>query len=337
MNDSESPLTADKAARILDHHFRDVDEEQFSALAEPCLSTSIDKEKSLMNEQENKGQLTLPVAHPCPTQLDAYLACALTGLDHDQRSLVFQLSDTVSQVCAGVGIDLYEPRKNTDPVHHADVEDSDVFKLDREKVLQSDLLIHLSHYPSTGSGEELDFAYSALLPMIVISRSDDRVSRMITGIPSFSVHIKYTEPEELRYSLEACLLRMRPILQERKAAFAEHDRNIVGDRIRTIRQSLGLTREDVFKAVPHLTVETLEQLEDQTDRVANPTLLQLRELATVLKTTVAELVEPNLSHSIVMELSDWLEGRQAARRGVSPDDRKRIMRLFLKRMMDELE
>src|SRR2546425_8751763 len=56
--------------------------------------------------------------------LNAYLASALTGLGGVEKSLIVHLSDIVSMVCRAVDIDLYEPRKNTDPVHNADVLDT---------------------------------------------------------------------------------------------------------------------------------------------------------------------------------------------------------------------
>src|SRR5205823_10336396 len=132
-----------------------------------------------------------------------------------QRMLMFHLSDIVALVCEEQNIALYEPRRQTDPVYHPDVADVEVFRLDRERVLASDLLIHLAHYPSTGSEEELSFAYDALLPIILLSHSEGRVSRMVTGIPSFELHIAYAEPEDLRHQLRLRLTEARPILEQR--------------------------------------------------------------------------------------------------------------------------
>lgn len=90
----------------------------------------------------------------------------------EQRQLVFQLSDSISEVCRSLEIDLYEPRKKTDPVNNPNVRDSDVFQIDRERVLGSDLVIHLAHYPSTGAGEELDMAYGGLVPILIVAHED---------------------------------------------------------------------------------------------------------------------------------------------------------------------
>jgi transcriptional regulator with XRE-family HTH domain len=278
---------------------------------------------------------------PAQLELTAYLASALTGLTEEQRQLVFQLSDTVALICEDLGIDLYEPRKKTDPVHHADVVDSDVFHIDRERVQSSDLLIHLAHFPSTGAGEELSFAFEALVPIVVVSHSAVRVSRMVTGIPNLIVVITYDEPEELRSVLRERLAEIRPLLVQRKLAFADYDVNIVGERIRQLRMAQGMTREDVAAATrrrAEISVDLLTRLEESTDRIANPTLLHLRELADVLKTSVVDLVEPDLEETIFASLSSWVGDRQAARfPTMSKRDRNKLVRRVLLRVLDSLE
>lgn len=292
--------------------------------------------KSLAGSSGYQLDLFRPSDSPLP--LNAYLASALTGLKDDERDLVFLLSDTVSLVCKKHGIELYEPRKNTDPVHHADVEDTAVFNMDRQRVLDSDLLIYLGHFASTGAGQELDFAYSAMLPIIIISRNGDKVSRMVTGIPSLKVEIKYETPEELRESLEDCLNKILPIIEARKLAFSEYKTNIVGQRISTLRMQQGLTRENVAAMVSTLTVDGLKLLEESTDHVSNPSLSVLRQVAVVLKTTVAELVEPDLGSSLVSYLNErFIDERMAARySNPNEEDRKKIMIRILSRLIEDL-
>lgn len=280
-------------------------------------------------------------SRPAHTPLDAYLASALTGLNEIQRQLVFHLSDTVGVICGELDIDLYEPRKKTDPVHHQSVADSDVFHIDRERVISSDLLIYLAHHPSTGAGEELDFAYNAMVPIVVVSHSNSRVSRMVTGIPGLVITVNYDEPEELRALLRETLLGLRPQLVQRKLAFSDYDVNIVGDRIRKLRESQGLTRDQLVAATStrfQISREMLTRLEESTDRTANPSLVVLRELATALKTSVADLVEPDLQEVILTTLTSWVADRQAARFGdMSVRDRNKILRRLLLRLIDNLE
>ena len=291
-----------------------------------------------IGRSENSKLLSLLRPSDNPLPLSGYLACALTGLDEDKRSLVFQISDTISQICKNHGIDLYEPRNQTDPVHHPHVEDIEVFKTDRERVLNSDILIFLSHYPSVGAGQELDFAYNAMLPIVIISRNTDKVSRMVTGIPTFKVHLQYDEPEELRALFDNCIDTIKPIIEERKLAFSNYRQNIVGQRIRTLREQLGLTREDIVSMAKTITKDELKKLEESIDNISNPSLMQLRQIAVILKTTVADLVEPDMGGRVISFLNDWFEGRQAARYStISDDDTKKIMRRVLLRVVDSLE
>lgn len=335
-------LVPEDASERLRRHFSEVSPEEFTENVQRYCPEVDEASWSTTSVQTQDGeamnQLVLLQPEPSPLPLEAYLASALTGLNSEQKQLVFQLSDVISTICASHDIQLYEPRKRTDPVHHAEVPDAEVFKIDRERVMSTDLLIHLCHYPSTGAGEELDFAYNALVPMILVCQNETRVSRMITGIPSFKIRIEYSEPEELRQDLHRCLTQIRPILEQRKLAFSRYDVNIVGEKIRLLREGLGLTREEVAENAPHLTLDSLRHLEESTDRVSNPTLIRLREVATILKTTVADLVEPDLSERLLGTLEEWTEGRQAARfPGMSARDRNRLVRRILLRVIDSLE
>lgn len=288
--------------------------------------------------ETESNQLVLFQSEPQPLPLNAYLACALSNLTSLERQLMFTLSDMISVVCSGLDIELYEPRKKTDPVHHSDISDTEVFHTDRERVLSSDLLIHLCHHASTGSGEELDFAHNALMPIILISHDETKVSRMITGIPALKIHITYSEPEELRKQLYGVLHDIRPLLEERKLTFSEYDVNIVGKKIRTLREEHSLTREDVAVSSQNLiNVELLKNIEDSTDKTSNPTLLQLRAIASILKTTVADLVEPDLNEHLMTVFQNILVTQSAARSGYDTKDRKRILTRLIRRFLDVLE
>jgi len=282
------------------------------------------------------------LVHPRPKHipLTAYLASALTGLSSVQRSLVVLLSDMVSMVCRAVDIELYEPRKKTDPVHHAEVPAIEVFTIDRERVVSSDLLIHLCHFPSTGSGEELSFAYDALVPIILIAPGDQRVSRMVTGIPSVKIEIRYQEPEDLRGVLEDRLWEIRPLLEQRRLTMSELSENVVGAKIKELRLDANLPREELARLVG-LTPEAIANIEENIDTISNPSLTALRLIATALKTTVAELVNPDYNESLLASIQSILNEKAAsvaARfRGLSDRDRRALMRRFLVRLLHDLE
>ena len=275
-------LNPNKASAQLRQHFAEVSSEQFVHNVERYCPTIVEQ-RSLYapGEDTQRDKQILFQPQSMRLSLNAYLACALSNLNTEQRQLMFTISDTIDAVCREEDIELYEPRKKTNLVHHPEVADAEGFRTDRERVLNSDLLIHLCHYPSTGSGEELDFAHNALLPIILISHRDMRVSRMVTGIPSLKLHISYSEPEELRSELKDRLLEIRPILEQRKLAFSKYEANIVGDKIRMLREEQGLTREDVARYSNNVTIELLKHIEESVDRSSNPSLIVLREIATV--------------------------------------------------------
>ena len=280
--------------------------------------------------------LVHPTAQRLP--LRAYLASALTGLSEEQRKIVFDISDRINQICLEADIELYEPRKKTDPVHNPEVSDAEVFKMDHDRVVTSDLVIHLCHFPSTGAGEELAFAYASLIPIVLLSPSDQRVSRMITGIPSFKLDIKYLTPEDLHVLLPKRLLEIRPYLEERRLARQQDEINLVGARVRDLRLAACLSREDLGKLVG-LTSESIRHLEENVDSVSNPSLTHLRAFATALKTTVAELIVPDLNGYILSQIQSSLYQRVPARFYdlMTSRDRNTLMRRYLYRVLDSLD
>jgi transcriptional regulator with XRE-family HTH domain len=281
--------------------------------------------------------LSLLETTPAPLPLNAYLASALTGLTEDQRRIVFGISDLISDVCEKNGISLYQPRKKTDPVLHAEVSPSEVYAWDKQTVLNSDLLIHLCHHPSTGAGEELEFAHAALLPILLVYPADLKVSRMVLGIPSLVIHVAYNNVEDLHTQLSDILFNFRPLLEERKLALARYDVNIVGEKVRELRERLGLTRSEFANSSKYVTEKILKNIEEKTDRDSNPSLIQLREIATVLKTTVSELIEPDFNQRVLVMLNAWVSDRAAARNTISKNDRTKAVKAILRRLADQMD
>ena len=289
-----------------------------------------------------QGSDTSPVIlyqrEAAPLRLDAYLASALTGLDEPERQHLFDVSTIVMEVCGEVEIDLYQPVNATDPINNPDVSAEDVFSIDRQQVLRSDLLIHVADYASTGAGEELDFALAALIPIVLVAHGDTKVSRMVTGIPALKLMITYRNLDELRDELRDRLADIRPILEQRKLAFSEFDKNMVGHKVQVTRQESGLTKEDVASnSGDLLTVERIREIEGSLDSESNPSLLELRTLAAVLKTTVADLVEPDLDERLIALLRELMLKGVAARSMMSERDQRVVLRRLLYRVLDSTE
>ena len=128
---------------------------------------------------------------------------------------------------------------------------------------------------------------------------------MITGIPSFKLEIRYEKAEDLNVLLSKRLLEVRPYLEERRVLREQHETDIVGERVRDLRLRAGLTRDDLAKRAG-LTVGSIEHLEENVDATSNPALMHLRALATALKTTVADLIVPDLNEYILFQIQSSL-------------------------------
>lgn len=291
---------------------------------------------SIEPKGNNPNQLSLFQSSPTPLPLNAYLACALTGLEDQARQTIFKISDLIAEICEDNNIDLYQPRKSTDPVEHKDISAIDVYQNDKARVLASDLLVHLCHYPSTGAGAELEFARAALLPILLVSPNDIQISRMVLGIPSLQIEIRYDSFDSLQSQLQNALFDLLPLLEARKLAFSKYKVNLVGNKILEIRQKQNLTRSEVSQASNNLTEGRISEIETKCDLESNPSLVELREIATILKTTVSEVVEPNFARQVLIELKAWTEGREAARDFISADDQKKMLKALLHRMADNL-
>lgn len=340
MNPDPNSLMRDPVNRVKEH-FNSGNADEVVRQSRQLILYPQDRPLGALPEAAFEGPVLMH-SKPKRVPLNAYLACALTGLGNDQRMLVNHLSDLANVVCKSVDIDLYEPRKKTDPVHNPDVVPSDVFHIDRERVIASDLVIHLADFPSTGAGEELTFAFDSLVPMIVIAHDSRSVSRMITGIPSLKLEIRYQEPEDLREMLGIRLQEIRPVLEQRKLAISDFSDNIVGIKVRELRLAASLSREELAKSVG-LTVDAIEHIEENIDTVSNPSLTQLRLIATTLKTTVAELVNPSYAESVIAGiqaiLDDRVEEATAARfrrQGIPTKDQQAILERYLIRLLELL-
>jgi hypothetical protein len=320
-------------------HFSEVTPEEFIENVSKYCPEILQAPPAKTEEDVSGVHLQLFQPQPAPLPLNAYFACALTGLASDQYKQMVELSEIIDEICQTDGIDLYQPRLHTDPVKHAKLPAESVFKIDKARVLGSDLLVHLCDYPSTGAGEELAMALDALLPILLISHSQTHLSRMVKGIPGYKVEIEYTDHDSLRSELKNALLQIRPVLEERKLAFSKYRGNVVGNTIRLMREEAGLTRKMVASSSPSvLEVERLRQIEESADQESNPSLIELRVIATILKTTVADLVEPDMDERLLNALQDWPFRSRTAQFGrLNIKNRNKILRRLLLRLIDSLE
>ena len=119
----------------------------------------------------------------------AYISGALTnvtGLD-DMRKFY----EAIGQVCAENGFPPYIPHQHTDPILAAGISPRKVWETDYGVVSRSTVVVAFVGEPSLGVGAELEIARENKVPIILIARTSDKVSRMARGNPLVQKEIRF--------------------------------------------------------------------------------------------------------------------------------------------------
>lgn len=234
-----------------------------------------------------KNLLELPMTTAAPYH--AYMATALTGLERAAKIGVIFISDCVANICKQNGIDLYEPRKSTDPVNNATIQDHTVYLLDREKVTMSDLVIVLCEFPSFGAGQEIEIAGNAAVPLILLAMSDKKPSRMVTGTPVYKVKVEFSDPDDLCKELDRALKEIKPHLEERRKKLeAMPIPRELGKRVKTLRKQRQLDPAELAKEIG-VTEQFIKNLEEASTPITNLSLIHLSSLAYALEVPFYQL------------------------------------------------
>jgi len=135
----------------------------------------------------------------------AYISGALTSVE--SISSVRKFYEDIGDTCKKVGLNPYIPHINTDPIINSDITPSEVFKIDKEKVVASDLVIAYIGYPSLGVGMEIAYAEINNIPVILLYESCKTVSRFPRGIPNLYGEIQFDDFAEATDKLEIILYK----------------------------------------------------------------------------------------------------------------------------------
>jgi len=243
-----------------------------------------------VTEQLEPAKIAL-AADELPSPIHGYIATALTGLDDDARDAIMFASSKIAEVAKEYALYVYQPRKATDPLRHKDVGASAVYRLDRRRVLDADLLIVIANRPSFGVGQEIEIAGSHSIPTILLVREGTVVSRMVTGSPANLLdQISYGTPEELDRRLRESLNRnLQKVRLWRNLVRTKSGVN-VAHKLVTLREARGYqSPADLAQAigVSGRLLEAIEQGEYQ-----NVSLQLLDRLASALGSSLRDLVSP---------------------------------------------
>ena len=130
----------------------------------------------------------------------AYISGALSDMTEEERTALRSFYESIARVCNDLHLHAYVPHLVSDPAKNADLSPHDVDALDREAVTRSALVIAYVGRPSTGVGIEIEMAYHANKPVIILCEKQivlsRRLSRLVRGSPAVIKEILFDDREE---------------------------------------------------------------------------------------------------------------------------------------------
>jgi len=135
-----------------------------------------------------------------------YVSGALSDVSADIRPQYIEFYEAIGRMVTSIGLTPYVPHQNTDPVRHKDVTPAEVDMIDRTAVTSSILVVAVADNPSLGVGIEVEMAYHARKPVVLLCHCDRiaerRISRLIRGNPSVIHEIIYGDRDGAITELE---------------------------------------------------------------------------------------------------------------------------------------
>ena len=136
-----------------------------------------------------------------------YISGALSDVPDNIRQQYLDFYESIGQMVESVGLTPYLPHQNTDPVRHKDVTPQQVDIIDRTAVTSAMLVVAVADNPSLGVGIEVEMAYHAAKPVVLLCHRDRiaerRISRLIRGNPGVVHEIIYADRGDALLELEA--------------------------------------------------------------------------------------------------------------------------------------
>lgn len=100
-------------------------------------------------------------------------------------------------------------QKGTDPEKNPDVPAARVYQIDTYELEKSDLMIAYVGEPSTGTGQEIEYARTHNIPVYLLYEAGQDISRMLRGSPNIKGEIVYETEEEGLAKLDELLKSIR--------------------------------------------------------------------------------------------------------------------------------
>lgn len=128
-------------------------------------------------------------------------------LTHLQNQDVKKLYEQIGALGESLGFASRVPHLHTDPILHQDVSAENVYKTDKQQVIDADLMICYVGETSLGVGMELEIALQHKTLVVLLSEEGVKVSRIVLGSPAVIDHVTFA-------SFEDALVKLRVVLEK---------------------------------------------------------------------------------------------------------------------------
>jgi nucleoside 2-deoxyribosyltransferase len=98
----------------------------------------------------------------------------------------------------------------TDPILNPDVPPAAVYQTDLTELGKSDLMIAYIGQPTTGTGQEIEYAHEHNIPVYLLFEKGKNISRMVLGSPNIKGTIEFTDETDALKQLDTLLSQLRP-------------------------------------------------------------------------------------------------------------------------------
>lgn len=97
----------------------------------------------------------------------------------------------------------------TDPDLNPEIPPADVFKRDLYELGKSDVMVAYVGEPSTGTGQEIEFALSNHIPVYLLYEKGKQITRMVLGSPNIAGRIEFIDETDALEQFDALLQKLK--------------------------------------------------------------------------------------------------------------------------------
>lgn len=137
-----------------------------------------------------------------------FFAGPLTNLSNPEETKKWYIR--MAEIATKNGFDSFWAfLSGTDPVKNPDVDPDYIYEKDLKELENSHLMIAYIGEPSTGTGQEIEYAKEHNIPVYLVYEKNKPVSRMVRGNPAVRGVIEFTDYEDSLKQLDTLLASIK--------------------------------------------------------------------------------------------------------------------------------